>query len=121
MSFIARYVARFAGRPGLTQHIAQNAILPSLSVRMMGGAAEKPSVNDLTDHIISILSHNSKLDDVEITSNSHFIQDLGLDSLDVVECIVFIEDEFSVEIPDEEAETIFTPRQAAEILHKYHP
>eukprot|EP00055_Hartaetosiga_balthica_P002269 m.3348 g.3348 ORF g.3348 m.3348 type:complete len:118 (-) comp2054_c0_seq1:230-583(-) len=117
MSFLGKCVARFAGRPGLMQQ----AILPSLSVRMMAGAAEKPSVENLTSHIISLLSNNSKLENVEMTKDSHFIQDLGLDSLDVVECVVAVEDEFNIQLPDEEAEIIFTPRQAAEAVYKYHP
>ncbi len=44
----------------------------------------------------------------EVTPNSTFVDDLGADSLDIVELIMRFEEEFSVEIPDEEAEKIKT-------------
>jgi NADH dehydrogenase (ubiquinone) 1 alpha/beta subcomplex 1, acyl-carrier protein len=46
--------------------------------------------------------------------DSHFIQDLGLDSLDQVEITMALEDEFNIEISDKDAEEIYTPRQAVE-------
>jgi len=49
--------------------------------------------------------------DKELTLDSHFINDLGLDSLDHVELIMAMEDEFSFEIPDADAERLMTPRQ----------
>lgn len=42
------------------------------------------------------------------------MQDLGLDSLDQVEITMALEDEFNIEIPDKDAEEIYTPRQAVE-------
>ncbi len=48
--------------------------------------------------------------------DSHFVNDLGLDSLDQVEVTMELEDEFHVEIPDKDAEKIFTPRQAVEAV-----
>ncbi|KAL7269063.1 Vacuolar protein sorting-associated protein 74 [Rhizina undulata] len=42
----------------------------------------------------------------EVTANSHFTNDLGLDSLDTVEVVMAIEEEFSIEIPDKDAEAI---------------
>jgi NADH dehydrogenase (ubiquinone) 1 alpha/beta subcomplex 1 len=47
----------------------------------------------------------------ELTLDTHLINDLGLDSLDHVEVIMAIEDEFSFEIPDGDAENLMTPRQ----------
>jgi acyl carrier protein len=43
---------------------------------------------------------------LQITSTSHFANDLGLDSLDTVEVVMAIEEEFSIEIPDKDADTI---------------
>ncbi|EGD82110.1 acyl carrier protein [Salpingoeca rosetta] len=91
------------------------------STRAYGGGAAPPTVDQLTQHIVSLLSYNSSLDGKAIQANSHLINDLGLDSLDVVEFVVAVEDEFNVELPDGEAETIFTPKQAAELVSKYHP
>lgn len=45
-------------------------------------------------------------DPTKITSTAHFANDLGLDSLDTVEVVMAIEEEFSIEIPDKDADTI---------------
>ena len=44
----------------------------------------------------------------EVTENSRFIEDLGADSLDVVELVMALEEEFDIEIPDEDAEGLLT-------------
>ena len=49
-----------------------------------------------------------KVDAGKVTAASHFINDLGLDSLDAVEVVMAFEDEFVIEIPDNEAEKIQT-------------
>ena len=48
---------------------------------------------------------------LQVGLDSHFIKDLGLDSLDHVEVIMAMEDEFGFEIPDDHAEKLWTPRQ----------
>ena len=52
----------------------------------------------------------------QITLDSHFIKDCGLDSLDHVEIIMALEDEFGFEIPDEHAERMMTPRQLIQYI-----
>ena len=44
----------------------------------------------------------------EVTENSRFIEDLGADSLDVVELVMALEEDFDIEIPDEDAESLLT-------------
>lgn len=48
------------------------------------------------------------VDEEEVTAEAHFIDDLGADSLDIVELMMALEEEFDLEIPDEEAEKIAT-------------
>lgn len=52
----------------------------------------------------------------EVTITSSFVDDLGADSLDTVELVMALEEEFEIEIPDEEAEKITTIKQAIEFI-----
>ncbi len=53
----------------------------------------------------------------EVTLESSFVDDLGADSLDTVELVMALEEEFKTEIPDEEAEKITTVQQAVEYIN----
>eukprot|EP01013_Petalomonas_cantuscygni_P009924 TRINITY_DN22861_c0_g1_i1.p3 TRINITY_DN22861_c0_g1~~TRINITY_DN22861_c0_g1_i1.p3 ORF type:complete len:165 (-),score=29.24 TRINITY_DN22861_c0_g1_i1:615-1109(-) len=55
-----------------------------------------------------------------VTETSHFVKDLGLDSLDVVELVLMLEDEFVLDIPDDDAEQIHTVSDAVEYI-SHHP
>jgi acyl carrier protein len=52
----------------------------------------------------------------EVTTNASFIDDLGADSLDIVELVMKMEEEFGIEIPDEEAEKIKTVSDVVEYI-----
>lgn len=60
------------------------------------------------EKVKSIIADQLGIDEEEITMESSFIDDLGADSLDIVELIMALEGEFDMEIPDEEAEKINT-------------
>lgn len=68
----------------------------------------------LRDIIVEVLN----VDETEVTMESTFIDDLGADSLDVFQIIMGIEDEFDIEIPNEEAEKIVTVGDAVEQIKK---
>ncbi|MBI5969736.1 MAG: acyl carrier protein [Deltaproteobacteria bacterium] len=54
----------------------------------------------------------------EVTPQASFVDDLGADSLDTVEMVMAFEEEFSIEIPDEDAEKIKTVQDAVEYINK---
>lgn len=68
----------------------------------------------LRDIIVEVLN----VDETEVTMESTFIDDLGADSLDVFQIIMGIEEEFDIEIPNEEAEKIVTVGDAVEQIIK---
>ena len=55
----------------------------------------------------------------EITSDASFIDDLGADSLDIVELVMLIEKEFNIEIPDEDAEKISTVQDSIDYIQTH--
>ncbi|HQR82281.1 MAG: acyl carrier protein [Thiotrichales bacterium 34-46-19] len=56
----------------------------------------------------------------EVTADASFIDDLGADSLDTVELVMALEEEFDCEIPDEEAEKITTMRMAIDYINAHN-
>jgi acyl carrier protein len=56
------------------------------------------------------------VDEDEITTDTRFVDDLGADSLEVFQIIIGLQDEFDIEIPDEEAEKIVTVSDAVELI-----
>jgi acyl carrier protein len=63
-----------------------------------------------------VVSKQLSTDKEKVTESSSFMGDLGADSLDVVELVMAFEEEFNVEIPDEEAEKLVTVGDAVEYL-----
>ncbi|MFZ1344350.1 acyl carrier protein [Thiothrix eikelboomii] len=59
------------------------------------------------------------VDESEVTNASSFIDDLGADSLDTVELVMALEEEFGTEIPDEEAEKITTVQAAIDYINAH--
>ncbi|MBA7525995.1 Acyl carrier protein [subsurface metagenome] len=70
------------------------------------------------DRIKKIIVKQSGIDKSKITENSSFLDDLGLDSLDIIELIMAFEEEFNIEIPDKEAEKIKTVGDVIKYLDK---
>ncbi|ADL69002.1 acyl carrier protein [Thermoanaerobacterium saccharolyticum] len=68
------------------------------------------------EKIRDIIVEQLGVDPEEVTMESSFIDDLGADSLDIVELIMALEEEFDVEIPDEDAEKIKTVGDVVEYL-----
>ena len=88
------FVRSYAGFPALTRDVAK-------------------------ERIIELLEGFDKVDSAkvgEITESANFVQDLGLDSLDVVEVVMELEHEFNIQIPDNEADSLKTVEQAIDYI-----
>jgi acyl carrier protein len=70
------------------------------------------------DRIKKLIVKQSGIDESKITENSSFIDDLSLDSLDIIELIMEFEEEFDLEIPDKEAEKMKTVGDVVKYLDK---
>jgi acyl carrier protein len=70
----------------------------------------------MLEKIKAVVAEQLDCDVAEIKDDSKFIEDLGADSLDVVELVMALEEEFDIEIPDEDAEGILTVADALKYI-----
>ena len=69
-------------------------------------------MSEVQEKIKQIIVDELGVDEAEVTENARFIEDLGADSLDLVELVMRFEEEFDIEIPDEDSEKIQSVRDA---------
>jgi len=74
------------------------------------------SVEEVTQKVIKVIAEQLEKNEGEIKGEASFLNDLGADSLDVVEMIMTLEDEFGTEISDDEAEKIQTVQEAIDYI-----
>tara|TARA_B100000035_G_scaffold310824_1_gene319305 strand:- start:696 stop:929 length:234 start_codon:yes stop_codon:yes gene_type:complete len=74
-------------------------------------------MSDIEQRVKKIVSEQLGTDAANIKNESSFIDDLGADSLDTVELVMALEEEFGTEIPDEQAEKITTVQQAIDYIN----
>lgn len=74
------------------------------------------AVENVEERVKKIIVEQLGVDAGEVTSQAQFVNDLGADSLDTVELVMAFEEEFDIEIPDEDAEKIQTVGQALEFI-----
>jgi acyl carrier protein len=75
-------------------------------------------MSDIESRVKKIVSEQLGTDEAKVTNKSSFIDDLGADSLDTVELVMALEEEFDTEIPDDDAEKITTVQQAVDYINK---
>ena len=73
-------------------------------------------MEEIQSKVIQIISEQLGKDVSVIQMNSHFIEDLDADSLDTVELVMALEEEFEIDIPDEAAENISTVQSAVDFI-----
>jgi acyl carrier protein len=71
---------------------------------------------ELEEKVKQIIVDQLGVDGDEVTPQAKFIEDLGADSLDTVELVMALEEEFGIEIPDEDAEKIATVKDAIDYI-----
>ena len=73
-------------------------------------------MSETADRVTKIVVEHLGVEQEKVTEDASFIDDLGADSLDIVELVMAFEEEFGVEIPDDAAEKITTVRDAIEYI-----
>ena len=77
--------------------------------------------SSVEDKVKTIIVEQLGVDEGEVTPTASFIDDLGADSLDIVELVMALEEGFGIEIPDEDAEKISTVKDAINYIEGHLP
>lgn len=73
-------------------------------------------MSSVEERVKAIVVEQLGVKEEDVTPDAHFVDDLGADSLDTVELVMALEEEFETEIPDEDAEKITTVKQAIDYI-----
>lgn len=76
-------------------------------------------MSSVAEKVKSIIVEQLGVEADEVTPQASFTDDLGADSLDIVELVMAFEEEFGIEIPDEDAEKITRVREAVDYIEKH--
>ena len=77
-------------------------------------------MENIEQRVRKIVSEQLGVNEADIKNESSFVDDLGADSLDTVELVMALEEEFETEIPDDEAEKITTVQNAIDYAQAHH-
>jgi acyl carrier protein len=76
-------------------------------------------MENIEQRVKKIVAEQLGVSEADVKNESSFVNDLGADSLDTVELVMALEEEFETEIPDEEAEKITTVQQAVDYIQSH--
>ncbi|XP_061391521.1 acyl carrier protein, mitochondrial isoform X2 [Musca vetustissima] len=95
--------------PAMCNGVTQSILKPKSVTAQVRCYSSKLTMEDIKDRVLKVVASYDKVTKEQLRVESHFINDLGLDSLDHVEVIMAMEDEFGFEIPDSDAEKLLRP------------
>merc|ERR1712050_258031 len=107
-----RCLSSFHQQPKLENLTSKSGTQSYIQQRFYAAASK----TDVESRVLAVCKAFDKITADKISLESHFINDLGLDSLGHVEVIMAVEDEFGFEIPDEHAEKLLTPGKIAQYV-----
>ena len=99
-------------------HLAFTTIRPQPGLSFQN-REEKSEMSNVDERVKKIVIEQLGVKEEEVSNGSSFVDDLGADSLDTVELVMALEEEFECEIPDEEAEKITTVQQAIDYINAH--
>lgn len=73
----------------------------------------------IQDKVVKVIADKLGVETSEVVLDASLVDDLGADSLDLVELVMTMEEEFDIEIPDEDAEKLVTVKDAIEYIHSH--
>jgi acyl carrier protein len=76
-------------------------------------------MSTIVERVTKLVCEQLGVKEEEVTAEASFVEDLGADSLDTVELVMALEEEFETEIPDEEAEKITTVKEAIDYIEAH--
>ncbi|XP_012728555.2 NADH:ubiquinone oxidoreductase subunit AB1b [Fundulus heteroclitus] len=106
----------FAADSRRTRWLGQSRISSVVVLCRQYGDLPPLTLETIKDRVMYVLKLYDKINPEKLQETSHFMKDLGLDSLDQVEIIMAMEDEFGFEIPDAEAEKLMSPEEIVQYI-----
>jgi acyl carrier protein len=103
--------------PSVRLHLAY--LIVSKGFSSFDSVIEEIRMAAVDEKVKQIIVEQLQVDEAEVTPSASFQEDLGADSLDVVELVMQFEEAFDMEIPDEDAEKIKTVKDATEYIEKH--
>jgi acyl carrier protein len=97
----------------------RNALSPNLfHANLLKSTKDNLRMSTVEQQVKAIVAEQLGVKQEQVTNDASFVDDLGADSLDTVELVMALEEEFEIEIPDEDAEKITTVHQAIEYINE---
>jgi acyl carrier protein len=107
-----------ASHPASSFSASTGTVFPLYQISPQPGPEERRMASGVEEKVKQIIVEQLQVDEAEVTPTASFQEDLGADSLDVVELVMQFEEAFDLEIPDEDAEKIKTVKDAIDYIDK---